>query len=203
MVSKNIKFCDCVKIKPWIGDNYYSTSKKILIIGESHYNSKRKIFTEEELYELTHWTINEIAHNEWTHRFYTNIASLFKGEKILPSEKLNFWNGVCFYNYIQSIDIEQPGVAPTYEMFSSAINPFLDVVNKCEPNYIIIFSYRTWENLKRDLKKYFLLNNIESGCGYKKLKIEDNIYNIIAFPHPSRGFSREKWNQPLKTFLNI
>ena len=137
-----------VKFQPWVGNNYKEQEKKILIIGESHYNEPK--FGPMETY-----TINVVSRlgeriNNEKHAFFTKIAKIVskKPYDFLSNEDaFNFWNHVSFYNYVQVFVGNTARVRPTQEMFENSKDALIEVLDLLNPEIIIILGIELGRNL--------------------------------------------------------
>ena len=89
----------------WIGCNYASAPKRVLIMGDSHYTENDEgEFCPEEYdrcvtdKEYTRGIINcAIEKGGW--KFHTNLQKTFLDESDMDVE--GFWNKIASYNFIQ------------------------------------------------------------------------------------------------------
>jgi hypothetical protein len=143
---------------PWVGQAYETGGifgKKILILGESHYCSEPgtcKDCGPGHKNKCNLFTINAIL-NQFTpgakkHAVFTKLARFFLDkESVDNKEKAIFWHSVAFYNYVQTTVSSGAGVPPTEEMFSISVNPFYELMEKLEPDFLLVVSDRLWNNL--------------------------------------------------------
>lgn len=122
---------------PWEGPNYRTSSPKILILGESHCRrdgSDQQTFTQGV---IRSWAIGE----EGTRKFFTTIAKVLSGklyEHLSKSDKVDFWNRVALYNYIQEVVGDKPRDRPTDLMWEQAQQPFLQVIENLSPDIVVV-----------------------------------------------------------------
>ena len=205
-----------VKFKPWKGDNYKSGGifgKKILAIGESFYCSE-----EDAIYTLTDKIVNdylairdgEFRKNDggWTNTYLKFERSL-KGKETTPEESHEIWNSIAFYNYLQvpMSGAREPGYATDYK---NAENAFYEVINKLQPDLIIVWGVRLFEKLPgiKDGWIWGDLLEFEWDNGQKKI-INNGYYllkngkksRVIAVYHPSAGYSWERWHKVIASQL--
>jgi len=127
--------------KPWIG-KYYEKGihgKRILILGESHYDCYEETSTIE--------CINIQLKGKETWRFFTNITITFLNKHPSLEDKYNFWHSVGFYNYIQESVGDGPRERPTKEMWDNAQSGFKELLQIYKPQAVIVLGYQLWENL--------------------------------------------------------
>jgi hypothetical protein len=185
--------------KPWIGKNYETGGifpKRIIILGESHYIYNNYEQRNEDLTKnLTIECIEEQIIGEWTHRFWTQIAMTFLNRHLSLEDKINFWQSVGFYNYIQEPIIGGPRIRPTKEMWLKSQGGFRTLININKPQFILVCGIELWRNLpdegvqgpiiegaNQEDTWLFPLNNSKKALAYGIL-------------HPSSGgFSSKYWH---------
>lgn len=125
---------------PWVGARYLEQEKRLLILGESHYS-------EDELDR--HATIDFTQHyiDGWRHRFWTILMQIVRGQPHWEIDSGDFWADFAFYNYVQEVVGDSPGIAPTEAMFAAAKEPFQTVLERLQPHRILVLSARLWDRL--------------------------------------------------------
>ena len=202
MISK-ISF-DSVMFFPWIGNEYYKGGvfkKKVLILGEAHYCELPRDCQggclpgiKNSCNTMTIQVIkDQLSENGKNYAIFTKLAKLFlEKECIDVNDKISFWNSVAFYNYIQTTVSDKARVAPTNEMFSISVKPFHEVMDKLEPDFLLVLGLRLWENLPGQENVEWpegpiLRNNtITKRTWYYKGKMKDSLSLIIYHPSSSR-----------------
>lgn len=183
--------------KPWVGKHYEGCADhRLLILGESHYSTEPQgpIFT----IDLT----RAYSEGRWIHRYWTNVMQAVDGRRHWEIDKNEFWSRVAFYNYIQELVGEGPGIAPSQEMWEKAKGPFFDVMRELKPSHILVVSKRLWVNLPRN---GYQGTSIEYAGGVREswvFQYEDGQSISTWIPHPSYGFSARKWHPMISAFLN-
>lgn len=127
-----------VFFKPWVGDNFSEGglwSKKILILGESHYQWNKNIPLTED---LTIQCIREQIDGGYTKAFWTNIVITLLNIRPSLEDKYRCWHSVAFYNYIQCSVGFGPRVRPTPEMWAKSQTAFSEVIDELQPDCIIV-----------------------------------------------------------------
>jgi len=115
-----------------------------MIVGESHYGSEEwtqdsPSFTKNAVQD---WAVDRGSH------FFTKIASLCIGKPPIDAmERLNFWESVAFYNYIQEFVGEAPRTRPTAQMWFRSWTPFKAVLNTLKPQLILVLGRQNWYNM--------------------------------------------------------
>jgi hypothetical protein len=148
--------------KPWVGKNYLTSGiigKRILILGESHYCNEgcgdcgnsltqqkcHNNFTRNVIEAYINYKIGNGEFENWMNTF-TRFGNIFYNKKLSVSEVKEFWDSVLFYNYVQ-FATPMARVSPKLEAFEKSESAFFDVLKHFEPNVIIAWGDRLWENL--------------------------------------------------------
>ena len=149
-----------VFFEPWVGKDYYNNrvffKKKILILGESHYcqyDCKYRYCgdisnKQEKCRKMTEQVINEqISEDGNKFAIYTKVAKLLLDKvDIDRSDKIEFWNSVSYYNYIQE-SLYGPRKRPTQEMWINSEKPFKEVMNELIPDFLLILGSDLWQHM--------------------------------------------------------
>ncbi|MDU0460990.1 MAG: hypothetical protein RW306_19845 [Geobacteraceae bacterium] len=195
------EFTDCVKYLPWIGEAYNDgfNGTRILVIGDSHYGKapgKECDFTCDVLQ----------MHLSGKQRisFFTNIARAITG---VPNDELDqeeFWKCVAFYNYVQE-SVEEARSRPTAEQGVSAQVTFEEIINKLQPDKIIMLGNFVWDMTP---SSGYEGESVCSDVTDKRMRtwhypIESGkIIFTGKMEHPSSGgFSGDAWHPVVKKFL--
>lgn len=190
---------------PFIGSNYHSTPFKILVLGESHYDEKLKISSTnpieiKEVNNFTNYIVNKyLGYVEGKEKFekwmntFTKFANIFsdksdKTEKLNSNEKIVFWQGKAFYNFIQ-VPMSSARVAPTLNDFALSISAFKVVCKEYAPDLIIIWGYRVWLNFPNEMKRTIDIND---NVKINLLNLDGTEYPFLAIAHPSSSHLTRK-----------
>lgn len=147
----------------WIGENFKTAAKKMLILGESHYDTSNEQDNVEKVVYTTRNVI-ETYLREHKRDFFTKIAKSFGYES--DEEISKFYNLVCFGNYVNilvpkglgkgKIFIEENKKTYNKELFDFCVNISIDI--------IACFSIKTYWNLPSE----------GEGQGTETITREDN-----------------------------
>ena len=178
--------------KPWVGDNYRSTSKKIFILGESHYGESsiedNPDFTSGIVESFLGFKAGKHDHEHWMNTF-TRFTNVVHDQTLEVGAITSFWQSIVFYNYIQKA-IEGPRVSPSEQDFENSLKALVEIITEYQPNLIIIWGQRLWESLPNELFKY----DKESNSYF--LEIQDNRIDVLWIYHPSsRYFNYGYWKE--------
>lgn len=180
-----------VVFDPWVGKTYENGGcfcKKILLLGESHYGQNMgSSMTKDIIYDQTY--------SNYTRSIYTNFERALKGEETNPDDREKIWNSVAFYNYVQTC-ISKTRKSPSEEEFSDSEEAFFEVLDELEPDVVLVWGTRLWENLPN--------TNFEAygDCEYKGYAYRCGSYTtnkgtkVVCYEmqHPSSGFSWSWWH---------
>lgn len=136
---------------PWVGREYGVNpihGRRILILGESHYNRGGKYSAHSE---FTRNCIIEQIKGERRGRFWTNVAIALMGAKPKQEDKANFWNRVCFYNYVQKFAGDGPRIRPTDTMWKTSSEAFHFVLREVKPELMVVLGYSLWKNIPKNI----------------------------------------------------
>ena len=207
---------DTIFFEPWVGKNYNNgyLNKKILILGESHYcegygkcNGCENFSKNKKCYNTIEGVESFLRYqdgipNSHTHYMntYTKFTNFFifdwKDNDFDSKEVKKFFDSVIFYNYVQEA-VSSPDEPPTKQMFQNSENGFFEVLRKYNPDIIIVWGGRLWNNLPKngrwgdtildkDGGKFYYYNNIPAYC----------------IPHPA-SYKLNKENFKLGMFLSL
>lgn len=206
--------------EPWVGKNYKTGGifdKKILVLGESHYCGNKKCMKDCGILNSPEGGCEDFTkkmmkkylagHTDtWTPTFRKFERSLIND--ITTLEKSNdIWNSVAFYNFLQ-IAMERAREGGGAEDYAVARIAFLEVINKLQPDLIIVWGTS---------RLYYNLPGIKDGWEYgEELEVDGwNVPNgyyqlkngkksrVIAVYHPSTGYSWDWWHKVISTEVQV
>lgn len=139
-----------INFTPFVGNEYFKQSSKILILGESHYRQE-KFGTERE------YTINVVKRlgkriNGERHAFFTKIAKILSRKPYANLSNMDaqaFWETVAFYNYVQSFVGTKPKERPTPKMFEDSQYAMKEILFSLKPDIIVVLGVELYKNLVR------------------------------------------------------
>ena len=168
-----------IKFHPWVGSKYNDSPRKVLLLGDSHYGEGEpyKECTQDVIQE---WCINRTK----PHRFFTGIIwTLFGNTEDLEKK----FGKIAFYNYVQKF-MPAPRISPSKIDYEAAQKPFIEVLEKLSPNFVVTFGYAmTWHfpctaeenNWKKDVV------NDNHDVWVSEFKIGSLNIPVYSLPHPS------------------
>ena len=133
---------------PWVGKNYNSQKKRLMILGESLYGFQD---VKKWLSSATEYTLKKVVKGEIKLRFFTTITKIALDKtEVNAAEIKEFWNRVMFYEYIPE-SLGKQGNRPNKEQFKNGYKPFIKVLDKYKPDYILVCGLQLWNNIPNDL----------------------------------------------------
>ena len=187
-----------VHFRPWRGRYYQEQKRRLLILGDSHYSDN---YGEGPLFTLRLTT--KYVSGKMNHRFWTQIGQVVTGKSHWEFERRAVWDTIAFYNYVQSIAVDQPGKAPPTAAFHQSARAFWEVIDFLQPTHLMALGARLWENMPPldDAGLYKILGGRRHQYGFYT-----RAWGKVAAPyikHPSWGFSAPEWHLVLCDFLAL
>lgn len=195
------EFNDSVRFLPWVGESFEVgfNGSKILVIGDSHYG---KAPGDESCFTCD--VIKRHLSGEQRISFFTNIARAITGVPNNELDQEELWKNVAFYNYVQE-SVEEARVRPTMEQGVDAQAAFEEIINKLQPDKIIMLGNFVWDMTP------------SSGHEGKPICSESTEKRMLTWHYPIRsgemiltgkmehpssgGFSGDAWHPVVKEFL--
>jgi len=187
-----------VKMFPWIGKGYNETGykgRKLLILGESEYEWKPDALQS----EIATWLITANTNGGLKNPFYTKIYNSFSDELKWQSLEhfADYWNSVAFYNYIQEKVGATPRQRPTLEMWPRWRDTFVLVLEKLNPDRVLVLGRGLWDNLNA----LGLVGNAVDNTTFFSIG-ENKSIKVAHIPHPaSFGFKPTEWRIVTRNLL--
>lgn len=196
---KNIKF------NPWVGADYFSGGLfgiRIMVLGESHYCGELCKGCETDFKSrCSGFTTNVVrayldTANEregWMSTYLKFERSLVNHETV-PAESSGIWNSLLFYNFLQ-LAMQGPRQAGTAQQYRDAAQPFFEVLDKYQPDLLIVWGKRLWGNLPGERWKDGEEKNVDGrdvDNGYYMLSGGKTV-RVVCVYHPSVGYSWDYW----------
>lgn len=195
---KNVKFL------PWVGDHYLQgiPGSKVMVLGESHYCAS----SADAVPELTSSVILDLFDPDSEHESYKNTYTKFEralaGKPLTFSEKRDIWNSVLFYNYVQ-VPISEARVSPTPQEFNSSESAFFEVLEKYQPDYILAWGSRLYNNLPKRGRQLPDLS-LPSGDSFETWGYtlsSGKVVQLLSTTHPSTAFVPVYWHEVIQMFI--
>ena len=203
----------------FIGENANKQSKRILILGESHYEEDGEINGTDSV--VKHLAING---NDTKTQFYKNIMRTF-GYKITKESRKDFWSKVYCGNYVNKPCGKGKNNSAKTFINKNRIeynDSLFNFINENEIDIVLCFSRLVYNNLpsfakgesqnqltaKSELLKhrYHELYKFEyqPECEHKHCDVKlKNTLTVYGFKHPSACYSHSTYYNSLENERNI
>ena len=112
------------------------------------------------------------------------------------------WNSVIFFNYLQAA-MGGPREAGTAEQYHQAGKAFFEVIEKYQPEYVIVWGKRLWNNLPNvgwQDGDDIVVDGYPVATGAYLLSNGKQV-KVMAVNHPSVGYSWDYWHKVIQRFL--
>lgn len=211
-----------VKLPPYIGENY--NTYKILLVGESHYNSLP--LTKDKKFIFRNWYTTSITleNNELFNQFNTiyQVNYYLNGGKGLyaiyrfPDKVLSRVFGIpekkaftytSFYNYFQRPNMTKGTFTLCNEIrlphkdyeYKFAIQAFYMLIFELKPNIIFFLSKKAFNHFKNDATSY-----IPAHLEYVSATVIDLVHPASAWWFKNNGsYGDKKMENALREFFHI
>ncbi len=201
-----------LKWHPWIGKNFSSSNRRLLIIGESHYYDGDSVETFERNNKLAaeiNFTRNTIFQTQiqkaYEHKPLKNLFLSLLGDAKRDEEKL--WNQLAYYNFVQrsmnysNLNGEKKTEQPTIKDFDNGWETFVELAKILKPTDCIFIGVRAAEPFERmmdilniqrtDRIKHPEINDVSPRTA--SIVIDGQQINLTFIKHTSAYFSPEAW----------
>lgn len=205
-----------VKFLPFVGDQYEDgisfndngelvlgkkekPGKRVLVLGESHYCDED--LSDEKLSSFTRNVLDCYLDSE---ERYSWMRTFVKFERALSNTVTNFedrnsiWNHLMFYNYLQR-PLRGTRMAGDSEDYEEAKAPFFAILEQYQPDCIIVWGRRLFENLPNGKEGKYMPINKKNSWIYR-INAKQSI-SVLSVAHPSVGFSWRYWHEVIVDFF--
>ncbi|WP_251619838.1 hypothetical protein [Odoribacter lunatus] len=192
-----------VKLKPWVGKNYRQgfQGRKIMVLGESHYADHPcgENFTSEIVAD--NFLNPQVERKGWMNT-YTKFERAMLGRELSQEERMEFWDSIMFYNYIQE-PLCGPRLKPTREQYIAAQEPFIEILEEFHPDGVIVWSERLYNALPQCGQQgdSIIVQSAEEVETWKYFLSDGHEISVLPIQHPSSGFSWDYWYPILSKFI--
>ncbi len=168
------------KFDPWEGSRYATEGiggTRLLILGEANYGKAGH-----DTRTVTCDMVRELGQKH-RFRFYSTVQRLVSGGRgrLSDAERIDFWERVAFYNYIQAFPGPHSRIRPTADMWLAAKEPFKQTLEELCPHVVLVLGV--------ELRRQLPSTQTEATFCY--------------IPHPSsRGVRYEQWQPVIKQALS-
>ncbi len=189
-----------VYFDPWIGSNYGSDSNwgiSLLILGESYYNDYQKDPLPKS------WTSDLIKHwgiGTGKHQFWTKTVKTLTGSIPDQQERIDFWQSVAHYVYVQDQVGSGPRERPSKQMWQNAHLAFKHIMSALKPACVLVIGKELWKNLPPETVNATGPLLCENGktmqTAFYGTALMGSIMHVSA-----TGYSAEQWHPVVTKFL--
>ena len=213
-----------VFFQPFVGKDYANGGifgKRVMILGESHYCDEGCVDCGDcrlhrECMTFTQHVLGDYLdegkeRQNWMRTFLKFERSLV-GELTDQAMRLKIWNSVIFFNYLQ-VAMGGPRQAGTDEQYRQAYAAFFEVIDKYQPEYIIVWGKRLWNNLPGDDWRHENASGVHwvdsNDIEVEGTWVPNGFYimpgtkfvKVLVVNHPSVGYSWDYWHRVIQRFL--
>ncbi|MEQ9100537.1 MAG: hypothetical protein RIF36_08070 [Imperialibacter sp.] len=197
-------YTEKVKFLPWKGPHYEEGLSGVttLVLGESHYTWNEKDINKWP--EVTQKLVSEqIQDKKFKKAFWTNIVITFIGFTPTLEDKKKFWNSVAFYNYVQETAGDSARKAPPTDSWERSAPAFQEVLNKLNPDFVVILGYRLSSHLSRFKENPGPFLGTDSKIKTWWMATNGGQALATTIRHPSSGFNGRAWNKYILEALTL
>ena len=183
-----------VKIQPYVGPKYREQDQRVLVVGESHYDSpeKSKEFNQSDKpIPYSDWVL-DIYLNKKAMRFFTSVGRVLTcREAGFAQQNKDLWERIAFCNFLQFIlEYEQ---RPDHSQLEASKPAFPLVVKDLKPTHIFIFSMLGGRSIPLGLK----------DGEFGEREFDGWKAQVLQVWHPAAvGFAAPKYFETVKEFLD-
>jgi len=200
----NFKEVNGLNWLPWIGKDYFSSERRVLIVGESHYlTGSEKNLQEVSQQDFTRNVIQTkcIDDKEKDQPTFDNLTRcLFGKKKMNEKEKREkVWQHLAFYNFVQR-PMKTNKKRPKPSDMNIGWEVFAELIKILKPTECIFIGFAAVDSCYNPYK----CQHSEDIVGRYTARIfsakidEQHTCQCIAIKHTSQYFSWKKWRKFLK-----
>jgi len=194
-----------VFFKPWVGRDYLSGGmfgKRIMVLGDSHYCGEDCKECGKDFCCACNDFTNKVVRdyldesNEWDgwKSTYLKFERSLVGRETSHEDSVRIWKSILFYNYLQ-VAMQGPRRAGTPEQYRDAASPFFSVLDRYQPDVLVVWGVRLWNSLPSDRWEdgpEMMVDGYSIQNGYYRTGSGKRVHAICVY-HPSVGYSWDYW----------
>lgn len=188
-----------INYQPWVGSKYLYETRKLLILGESHYGSEEGDDTDQALTKevVERWCGGDSV------RFFDDLLYALAKDTPLRTERREFLATFAFYNYVTAI-MPSREHRPTTADFRGSEPAFREVLEALRPTHLLVCGRSLWDSMPR-----FDGNGSELILGGEPVSVGAYRAGRAAawamhIKHPSSiGFSGSQWCAKIEDFRRL
>lgn len=197
---------------PWVGDNYSSANRRILIVAESHYcNTEDSIKRAEDIREMikdrdyTREVVQECPiDQDWFNSMFDNLHKTFFLNESFDSSA--FWESIAFYNFVQRPMDYSIKERPNENDFYQGWSVFLSIIDILKPTDCIFVGVAASDYFSQSMAMLGVdCSPIEwlegQGAYARRFSISRDWGTItpLCIKHTSKYYSYDYWHSFLLT----
>lgn len=131
--------------KPWIGADWKSAERRVIVVGESHYAAKPDDAGKQERVQEwnadpdgTREVVCEVGVEEWyASRFFGNLHRALLGADVHGESRTALWRHLAFCNFIQQRTMKDSGERPGQNEFFGGWRYFMELLRLLRPDTVL------------------------------------------------------------------
>ncbi|MDC2891026.1 hypothetical protein [Psychrosphaera algicola] len=196
-----------VFFRPWVGNRYGKVdsvfSKKILILGDSHYTDESEVTellaNKQQSSDFTTGVMNDYLSEDvkgnWKSTFTKFMNSFVQGTSHEEFSREELWGSVAFYNYLQIPAGTKPRLTQHYDYTKETDRKaFLEVIGELEPDVIISWGNKAWDAMPEDFGFGNYVANKKFSDFYHTYPFKENRLKVLGINHPSSAYKSSYWS---------
>jgi hypothetical protein len=196
MNTETIKQTELVFL-PWIGPLFESEEIKLLVRGDSFWETPSDILSESAQLVVGNWQAGV-----WNIRYLLAAARLLTGKLATEVDRRVDLNKYAYTNYVQ-VNMEAAGYAPTQEQMLGSRNAFRKMIRNLKPTHVLATGRRFWQYMPSSDGRSETVT-----LGGKSMEIREYSTGVefcltTNIPHLSIGFSPSEWKPAVDEFLTL
>lgn len=123
--------------------------RRLLILGESHYESTLGEVSTNAQCKLTWDVIERAIRGDAGYSFYSKVESAVLGRALnSPAPSLDFWKRVAFYNFVPRL-LETSGERPSRLDLQNGATLFFELLRLIKPNAVLVTGVTVWNAISK------------------------------------------------------
>lgn len=203
--------CGHLRWKPWIGAEWKSSERRILVVGESHYAAKpdaedvqARVEEWNNDSESTREIVCEVGVDEWyASRFFGNLHRALLGADIHGEKRTTLWRNLAFCNFIQR-PMRDPGERPSPGEFFGGWRDFMELLKLLRPDTVLFVGVSAANSFDGAMSTLGIehtmsVDAMQNGAYPRDFSVtfDGLCVRMLAIRHVSQYFAWETWRDYL------
>lgn len=193
--------------QPYLGQNFRNNSKRLLIVGESHYaqgDSDAAFERDMDLVNTRDFTQRMIEQTQlqrkYTHKPLENLFKAMFGNQI--PERSTLWKNIGYYNFIQRTMDYRRQERPSISDFDKGWEAFVEVASVLQPTDCIFIGVEAATSFERMMDKlgvkrtdrlaHTAINGTQPRTA--SITLQGSPVKLSFIKHSSAYFSPSEWH---------